>query len=620
MIKYCIGILYAAGLIFLAQGCSDFLDKQPDDMLSLNEVFAQQAETEQYLANVYSFIPPAEGDGNMGFGATYMQISDEADFGYPGIYANYEHNIGNWGPTTDSYNQWRPMYRGIRSASIFIDKVDECQQMSPELRARRKAEARLLRAYFYFILARQYGPLVIVPDAFEIDANPAALQQAQTPYDDVVNYIVSELDLAMPDLPNRVENVGDMGRVDQLVAKAIKARLLLYAASPLFNGNPDYVQAKNVDGVNLFSQSYDPKKWERAAIAAKEVIDGMPQGLYNPFPSDPVKSYMFVFLDRWNQETIWGRKPKNELWDWKWYSDVAPAATGGTSINGTTQQHVDAYFMDNGKLPISGYTADGSPLINEASGYTETGFADANGPIYLDRIPRWKLGVSNMYVNREPRFYASISFNGAEWINHGVDGNETYYHEFWLGGKDVTLNPDNYAKAGYNIRKFAHPNTVWHTNSSIRRWESLLEIFFRLSEFYLNYAEALNEYDPNHPDIFAYVNLIRERAGIPLYGSSDLPKPVGQQSVREAIRAERRVELAFEDLRIWDTRRWKIAEQTDNGPFYGISVKGGNHLSDPNLYKRMVFETRIFQKKHYLWPIPQTEMERNRKLVQNPYW
>ncbi len=607
--------VYMKLFILLAgvSSCSKYLDKQPDDMLTLDQVFAQQVETERYLANVYSFLPPSEGDGNVGFGSSFTPIGDEADFGCPCAWANYEQNIGNWGPTTDGLNYWRAMYKGIRSASVFINRVDENLQMPEDLKSRRKSEARFLRAYFYFLLLRQYGPVVLVTDAIPIDADPASLQVAQRPYDEIVNFAVAEMDAAMADLPAVITDPGEKGRIDQQVVLAAKSRLLLYAASPLFNGNTDYANFKNSDGEQLISASYDQGKWERAALAAKALIDRMPAGLYDPYPGNPRESYRHVFLDRWNQEIIWGRKPKNDLLNWHWLSGAAPTATGGTAEYGATQQMVDAFFMANGHLPVLGYNGDGSPIVNPESGYTESGFASTT-------TDDWRAGVSNMYVNREPRFYANISFNGSEWINHGTNGSTSYFFEFWNGGRELVNSPDNYAKPGYAIRKFCHPNSIWSANTGERRFENLVDIYFRLGEIYLNYVEALNEYDPGNSDILIYLNHIRRRAGIPEYGSPGLSAPASQVEMRNAIRAERRVELSFEEHRIWDTRRWKIAEQTDGGPFYGINVKGGSNLSDPNLYKRVVFETRVFLKKHYLWPVPQSEMERNRKLVQNPYW
>lgn len=597
----------------------DFLDRQPDDMLSLDQIFSQAIETERYLANVYSYIPPI-GDGNHGFEGTFMDIGDEADFGGSFMYANHLHNIGNWGPSTTVFDYWTPLYRGIRSAGVFIERVDECQEMSEILRTQRKAEARVLRAYYYTLLMRQYGPVVLLKDGpFPVDIEPSALQIPRNTYDECVDYVTSELDLAMADLPVRVTDQGQLGRIDQLIAKTIKSQLLLYAASPLFNGNVDYTDFKNPDGTRLINQSYDREKWKKAADAAREVIDMMPEGLYRKFGDngepDPLNSYRYVFLDRWNPEIIWGRQPKNGLRNWHWWQHCAPRQAGGEAVYGTTQQQVDAFFMSNGERPITGYNDDGSPVINPRSEYTEQGFAESDGPF-------WKTGVSNMYVNREPRFYATVSFNGAEWVNKGTDGAQNIRTELWAGGADLV--GDNYSKTGYNIRKFIHPSTIWNPSWANVTVEELMDVIFRLGEIYLNYAEALNEYDhdANLPEILIYLNHVRQRAGIPQYGTGPgmIPVPGGQDAMREAIRAERRVELVFEDHRIWDCRRWKIAEETDGGPFYGINIKGGTSLSDPELYERVVFEQRVFQRKHYLWPIPQSEIERNRMCVQNPFW
>ena len=619
IIKY-LRYAIAVAIVLTATACNkDFLDRQPDDMLDLDKVFAQALEAERYLANVYSFIPPF-GDGNQGFEGTFMNIGDEADFGAAFMLANHLHNIGNWGPSTPVFDYWTYLYQGIRSASVFITRIDECAEMSADLRNQRKAEAKALRAYYYTLLLKQYGPVVILSETpFEINTPPELLQVARTPYDECVAYIANEFDSALPNLPAQITNQGQLGRIDQLTVLAMKSRMLLYAASPLFNGNTDYANFRNPDGSALTSTTYDNEKWKLASDAAKAVIDRMPGGLYikqdDTGAPDPLSSYRDVFLDRWNQEIIWGRQPKSDLLNWHWWQHCAPHQAGGEAVYGATQQQVDAFFMANGERPITGYNADGSPIINPRAGYTEQGFAG-------ETTPYWNEGVSKMYVKREPRFYATISFNGASWVNRGEDGNQSYRFEFWAGGTDLV--GDNYSKTGYAIRKFIHPSTIWNPNWANVNVELLQDIIFRLGEVYLNYVEALNEYDyqSNQTEILLYLNLIRQRAGIAGYGNSpgQLPIPTSQDAMREAIRAERRVELAFEDFRIWDCRRWKIAEETDGGPFYGINIRGGSHLSDPALYERVVFENRVFQRKHYLWPIPQSEVERNRQCVQNPFW
>lgn len=598
-------------LTWLACEESSFLDKQPEDMLSLDQVFAAKRYTEEYLANVYSYIPDyANADA-----INLTPASDEAKFSWNGV-PGYNINMGNWGPTNIPYHIWDSMYRGIRSASVFIDRVDESLEISEQLREQYKAEARFLRAYYYHLLMRQYGPVIIMENPIPVDADPSDVQRPRNTYDEGVAYIISELDQAMANLPARITDNNQLGRPDQVVVKALKSRVLLYAASSLFNGNTDYAGFKNQDGTNLINQTYNAEKWKDAADAAKAVIDALPGGLYKKFDADneldPLASYRDIYFDKWNKEVIWAYRTDN-AGTWEWNGGLIQV--GGYANYGVTQQLVDAYFMDNGQLPITGYDASGEPVINQNSGYVESGVAAEAGKYT-------RSGIWNMYVNREPRFYATITFNGSEWVWHGDDGQLVWYAEFFATGKDGLrggARGQDPTHSGYVIRKYSSPNSDVFNRRLIPNasW-----IIFRLGEFYLNYAEALNEYDPGNPDILIYLNLIRERAGIPQYGNGldALPIPSSQIEMREKIRAERRIELVFESHRLFDTRRWKIAPQTDGGPMYGMDMNEGTSWADPAFYKRRVFETRTFEYKHYFWPIHQDELDRNRMMVQNPGW
>jgi hypothetical protein len=261
---------------------------------------------------------------------------------------------------------------------------------------------------------------------------------------------------------------------------------------------------------------------------------------------------------------------------------------------------VDDYAMANGERPITGYTANHAPIINQASGYTETGFAAAAHPNGY-----YTAGTSNMYVNREPRFYANINYSGSLWQNQQI--------QLWRTGVDGrNQGGQNYSTTGYLIKKFADPNVVVSTNTRVlKTW-----VFFRLGEQYLNYAEALNEYQGPVPDVYKYVDLIRKRAGMPA-----LPAGLSKEEMRERIQYERRIELAFETHRYFDLRRWKLAQTVDNKDVYGMDIAAGTSLQDPAFYKRTLVEKRIFAApKHYLWPIPQLDRDRNRNLVQNPQW
>ncbi len=609
--KIRISFIIVAFLMLLSCEESSFLDKQPEDSLNLDQVFAAKRYTEEYLANVYSYIPEYANADEVNL----TPVSDEAKFSWNGVPA-YNINMGNWGPTFIPYHIWDNMYRGIRSASVFINRVDECLEMSEQLRKQYRAEARFLRAYYYHLLMRQYGPIVIMDDPIPVDASPSEIQLPRNSYDECVRYVISELDLAMEDLPIRITDENQLGRPDQVVAKALKSRVLLYAASPLFNGNKEYAEFKNHDGTNLINQTYSIEKWKKAADAAKAVIDALPGGLYKQFNAenklDPFASYRDLFFDKWNKEVIWAYRT-DQAGTWEWNGGLVQV--GGYANYGVTQQLVDAYFMNNGQRPITGYDANGAPIININSGYVESGVANEPGKYT-------RAGIWNMYVNREPRFYATITYNGSEWVWHGNDGDQVWYAEFFATGKDGVqggARGQDITRSGYVIRKYNSPNSDVFNRRLIPNasW-----IIFRLGEFYLNYAEALNECDPGNPDILVYLNLIRERAGIPQYGNglNALPVPNNQAEMRELIRAERRIELVFESHRLFDTRRWKIAPQTDNGPMYGMDINAGNSWSDPAFYKRKVFETRTFEFKHYFWPIHQDEIDKNKMMVQNPGW
>lgn len=592
MFKYksYLNILLLAGSVSFFS-CGDFLDKQPDDMLTMDQVFTNEAEAKSYLANVYSYVmDEANPYENL------SPVSDEADFVWTGVGANNINN-GSWNSTNVPYNTFSRYYRGIRSATVFMNRINECKECdknNPGITTQFKAEARAIRAFYYYNLMRQFGPVPLLQEAIPVDVQVSETQVPRNSYDECVDYIISELDAAIKDLPLKQSVNTEYGRADQRFAQALKARVLLYAASPLWNGNQDYANFKNSDGKQLVNSTYDANKWKKAADAAKVVIDLMPEGLFKKNNAagvfDPYLSYQDLFFDRWNKEVIWAR-PANDGNGWQ--KHAAPRQATGWNGSSPTQQLVDAYHMANGKL-----------IHEEGAGYVEEGFSTATTAFT-------KPGTWNMYVGREPRFYVSILYNGAEWKYKGASGTNIIKVELYATGRSGKNGSHDHTETGYLVTKFVSPNSdVQNGRFAPQAW-----IFFRLGEMYLNYAEALNEVEPGHADIAKYVNLVRERAGLPA-----LPDGLSQVQMRERIRHERRVELAFEGHRLFDTRRWKIAEQTDGGPMYGMNVSAGNSFTDASFYKRSVFENRVFNKKHYLWPIPQSEIDRNKQMVQNPGW
>ncbi len=589
-------LLYISIIVLILTSCNDtFFDQVPDDRLRIEDIFNRRETTREYLAGVYGRI---RSQMDWRFDNSFEGLTDDVDVTYNDM-ATYQLNLGNWDINTGSFNRWGHYYQGIRSASFFMQHVDVNPELTGEEKARWKAEARFLRAFFYANLIQQYGPVIIMPDIpMEVDAPLDEISMPRNSYDECVDYIVNEIDAAIPDLPRTPVNSIEYGRINQGMALAYKSRVLLYAASPLFNGNTDYANFKNHDGKQLINQEYDANKWKLAADAAKAVTDFGEYELHierNELGEiDPYRSLKNALIADWNSEVIMAKVSDNFGPD----KMGSTRAVGGWGAFGPTQQLVDAFFMANG-LPIGDLN----------SGYTEAGRTSTETNLYA-------AGTSNMYVGREPRFYVAITFDQSKWINNERGSNgQPVVLQMYSGGNSGHYTGRNYSRTGYVARKLVHPSSTLEPD----RIQGRLEVLLRLAEVYLNYVEALNEYDPGNPDILVYLNRIRERAGIPPYGDgpNDIPVPTSQAEMRELIRQERRVELCFENLRYFDTRRWKISPEVDGGSFYGMNVEG---TSSESFQERTVFETRVWQDRYYLWNIQQVELNRNKNLVGNPKW
>ena len=609
---------YTAVLLIVAlASCNDYLDKLPEGDLTVEEVFKDYKKAEKFLANTYMHLP-AEINFMCGTGDTWARNpftagSDEMEIAYGGA-ASHLLNSGALN-ADNSHNispVWNECFMGIRKANIFLENIDNTPLVeagssastdlfTEERRNQWKGEAYFLRAFAYFQLIRTYGPVPIIDHALATNLDYSSIKRS--PLEECIQFVVDDCDRAKAFLAIRYTD-GRLGRATAGAALALKSRMLLYAASPISNGHESFKDFKDNDGVNLFPATNDPAKWSKAATAAMECLTALESAspmhkLYETKLPDYVKNYRDILLDRFNDEWIFWRNVN-------WYNHFDNCATilslRGFSILNPTQEMVDSYHMANGTVPITGYGADGkTPIINNASGYQESGYTAAVGD------NGWSpAGVRTMYANREPRFYASINFAGQKWQGTTCD--------FWYTGKDGRKGAgSDYCKTGYLIAKVVNPNVnpAAGTGYEQRCW-----VFFRLAEIYLNYAEAINEAE-GPAKAYPYVNRIRSRAGV-----ANLPTGLNQAQMRDAIRRERRIELAFENHRYFDVRRWGIAESTDNRAIHSMNIMAGTHLQDNAFYERVVCEPRIFDKtKHYWFPIPQDEINKTeRVLVQNPGW
>lgn len=586
--------------LFLISACrKDFLDKGPDEDITIEEAFKQRKYAEAFLVDIYAGLPNEIYFTDMVDINPFIVASDEMNIPWPEKFPKLM-NKGAWNAFNVAGQIYKNMYEGIRKSNIFLEHI-QITPLSAEFTQTTKdrwiGEATFLRAFYHFQLMRIYGAVPIMDYSAGVADDFTKIRRK--PLDNCVKFVVDECDKAIGLLPMNVVESRDLGRPTAAATLALKARVLLYNASPLWNGNPDLRSVADKEGTKLFAQQYDENRWKVAALAAKDCIDKCEAAGYHLFRNytDPVKNYQQLFIENNNPEVLFARNSGRDGWMEKC---AFPGSLGGWNGWNPTQGQIDAYEMDNGIAPITGYNTDGSPIINSASGYVEAGYAVGDEP-----KGKWLDGTRNMYVHRDPRFYATVNFNGAFFVDRRV--------QFWQSGADGkgTAGRD-YNTTGYLLKKFIDPGvSLTQQRYSLKTW-----VFFRLGEMYLNYAEALNEADGPVSDVYKFVNAIRDRAGMPV-----LPASLTKEEMRARIRNERRVELAFETHRYFDCHRWKIAAQTDKAPVYGMNVSAGTSLRDDAFYQRTLVEARVFQTpKHYLFPIPQDEIDKNPSIVQNPGW
>lgn len=636
----------AVGFFFSlsVSSCADYLDNAPDDIITEEMVFNSKSRTEEWLANIYAGIPNPYTQMMRNYDAYADDFSPSQDWRSFSGWDCIDKILGDWNPQSSwNGNFWGDLPVRIREAYIFIDKVHAlpAQYLYQDEVTNMKAEARFLIAYYYYLLVNTYGAIPLQTWLSDVNSGMDEILIGQNPYDEVINWIDGELKAVSEILPATYAEERFYGRATSVMALAVRARMLLFAASPLVNGNDDadYAAFTNNKGEKIFNSTYDETKWNRAVDACRELIELCEKSgyeLYKEYNSDgtidPFMSYSnmsYIEFNQGNKEILFARPSC----DHELYSQHSlPRSTGGQGGLGVTQELVDAFFMANGLPAILGYNPDGSPIINPESGYSESGFSRTDDV----RATKWIEGDAsakksnlnnivaprntfNMYVNREPRFYVSVLYNEA-YYRH--DDRKVDFFYLGADGRTESSSPWDAPQTGYLLRKRVHPETTFRPYVMPYR----PGIIYRLAEAYLNYAEALNEVNPGHPDIAKYLNLVRERAGIPQYGSGEgmIAMPQNQVDMRDAIYRERRVEFNCEyAIRFDDIRRWKRMDLL-RGDFYGMNKFGTEKSSDPYndraYYKRRVEITRAFSEKNYWFPIHQNQLDKNPNLRQLPKW
>lgn len=620
---------FAAGAL-LCTSCESFLDRQEDENLTFDEIWLSRNYVRQYWLNCMSFLPNFDGSF-IGDSDPYLGASDECTITYDRAYRYI--NFGTWNASTVPYYKMATYYQGIRECNIFLQNVYKCTDPNASQAQLDQWywQTRFARAYYYFLMMCDYGPVFLLGDELlDFTASTEELYRPRNTWEQCVDYVVSEMTAcANADAVQTQYSPTEYGLATKGTCLAVISRLLLYSARDLFNGNTLYREVRNpqtdrfpeLSGVNLFPQTYDANKWLDAATAAKKLIDTDIYKLYRAGNGNPYEDYYGITNVTWNSELIWTNRYNNRYY---WSINTVPAGISGYGGIGPTQQQVDAYAMNTGIYPIVGYEPDGTPITDPASGYDiATEMEQETYPYPLDGWTSYtgtlNVPTPRMCMNREPRFYITVFWSGNYWFY----GSQYTQVSFASGGNGNQSH--DYPKSGYLVNRF-FDHTLDHTQSN---WGNITYPVFRLGEIYLNFIEAVLEcrnrgvslpagYYEQAMDVWAD---LRDRAG--LEPITDVYPSATTAELIELCRRERRVELAFERQRYYDTRTWMISTETDGGPMYGMNTNAtasGATNTPEEFWQRTVFETRIFNNNHYLYPFSQRELDRNRLLTQNYGW
>lgn len=713
-----------AGASAILYSCDDTLDsdKYFDDRRTIESVFTDINQTNGWLSQAFSYLKTDLADcltkeqGAVGWHC----FADDMYFGDRDVlYDNkwttsdaytsfkqgdYDENLGS--------NAWRDAYRGIFQASVFIHNIDRNDKLSVEDRTDLKGQARFVRAYYYWLLLRRYGPVPILPDeGADYNLDYSELSYPRNTYEEVAQFIGSEMVQACKELKDWSRHQGNTSaenliRPTRGAALATRALAYIYAASPLANGqlangsHPGVSDAfaktlVNKDGTPLLGLTYDESKWARAAAACRDVmecpagyelfhvgvnttdnrISGYPKTI-TPYQDgdfseknwpegyadiDPYLSYRDFFngvADLSNPEIIFSRGYNVGFSEHASISGFVthqmPNTLNGFNCHGLTQKMVDAYYM-----------RDGSDVAGKDSEYGEGDGSvrrtdwttNSRGANPYTKYPPLGQGVSMQYADREPRFYACVSFNGSYWWNADPDV-KTHYMQiyYWRGNTSTGSSGDSgegssaggtqnngytnscyYLRTGIGCKKWVNPSDYRRARDGsdydniVRKWEPAI----RYADILLMYAEALNELNgtysvPSWDGSTTYtvsrdinqlkrgIRPVRCRAGIPDFSASDY---ADQDTFRKKVKRERMIEFLGEGKRYYDLRRWMDAPIEETKPVYGCNVLMTANQKDEFQQIVPVYNLpTVFTEKMYFWPISFDELKRNKNLVQNPGW
>lgn len=635
--------------VFMLASCD--LNIVPDNIPTIEDhAFALRKEAEKVLFTCYRYMPKDGSlNGNVALlGGGELCISN--------VFRSYLGNtawyIAQGIQKADSpySSQWSTLYEGIAFCNILIQNIHTTPDMDESEKNRWIGEVEFLKAYYHFYLIRMYGPIPIMDKYVPVDSSTDEMHPYRETLDSCFNYVTQTLDkvIANPDIPAKIENEAEeLGRITIGIAKALKAKVLVTAASPLFNGNTDYEGIVDNRGVKIFNPNKTveekKQKWVLAAEACKDAIDyleGLGHGLY--YFDDPtvvlsesdklMMNLRGAVTEKWNKEVIWANSQSwGSTGSYDIYQIQAMPRDLAPGVNAKNPQNRTNLAVPLG-LTNSFYTKNGVPIEEDKTWHYTDRF-EVQAPTLATAEPgyentiilNYKTGTAKLNLDREHRYYASLGFDGGIWFGQGKTGLTGLYSINARKGGNVSPIPADHSQnlTGIWPKKVVNYKTVISDASSGYTSVKYPFPIIRMADLYLMYAEALNESGEGYATVLPWIDLVRERSGLKgvkeswdqYVGNSKYATQIG---LRQIIMQERRIELAFEGHYFWDVRRWKTAITELTQPMTGWKVNYGE--TDVDYYSERLLVTRDFTPRMYFWPIDINELRKDPNLVQNYGW
>ena len=640
-------------LIFLFFSCEkDYLDVVPDNVATIDLAFNTRSTAENFLSTCYTYIPEhANVEQNFSLLAgDEIWYYAENDF-YMNNETSFRLAKGMQNSADPYLNYWEggrgaphSLFNALRDCNIFLENLVEVPGLEEDERLKWLDEVKVLKAFYHFWLMQMYGPIPIIDENLPVGASPDETNVKRESIDDVVAYLVELLDevIEANNLPGIINYIyTDMGRITMPVAKALKAKILVLSASPIFNGNTDFSELTDNLGNKLVNQSYDPQKWVLARDALFEAIESAHLNghqLYEfnqPIPiiggiNEQITTELSLraaITEPFNTEIIWAFSPEwtGDLQMWcqpRWTADHSALFGYTKKSHAPTLNMVETFYTNNG-VPI-----DEDTTWDYGNRYEviQTPVYDSDNTNFHEFYIEDDYYTAKLHTYREPRFYSSIGFDGGKWFSLETENINFIPHlNAKSGAASGKQGFEIYSITGFFTKKLVHYENIISLQGSTIKGYSFPII--RLSDLYLMYSEALNE-TKAAPDneVYEHIQMVRSRAGLDIGGdilntwqmySSNPSKPMTKDGMRKIIQQERMIELALEGHRYWDLRRWKLATEYFNKPIQGWNIfrpdVDGFYEVENIFYKN-------YSTKDYLWPISQNELLRNPNLTQNPGW